>query len=260
MYMKKLATLLCALFVSGVAVNAMTLTNPAYMPQANTFMSDTEGNYKNTVDGDDFKVYTLTETLSYTFTDRLQLGAYIGYGYYDTADEKDFTNPGIFGFFRAINNEYWQFDVGGEVELNVFDGFEDSGVSDDVYKYSAMARTSVDLGVVSVGGLAKLGYWNGDGARVYNRDLEKNITYAEAKAFAIFDAYDFLGIGGEAGYKVYDATRDYDVKGYTLTARVDINPVRKNFGVVAYGTYENMEHLGDLGENYIFGAKVRVAI
>lgn len=256
--MKKLAVSLCAIFAFAALGNAMAITNPVYMPGDGMFMSETELSFSNTKDGDEDKIYMLTETLSYNFSSRFQLGGYISYAKYDTRNEKDFTNPGLFGLFRVIDTSIWQLDIGGEIELNVFDGMADGGVSDDVYKYGAIARTAFDLGAFSLGGTARLSYWDGDGAKTFNRDHESNITYGEAKAFAIFDVFDLMGIGAEAGYKVFDITGDRDCKGYNVAFRVDFNPIPSRLGVVAYVGYEDMDTIDE--EYYTVGARLRVAI
>ena len=87
-----------------------------------------------------------------------------------------------------------------------------------------------------------------DDNKIYNGNL---------KAFAIFDVMDIVGVGGEAGYKVYDLGGDSYYKGYFLTARLDINPLPSRLGLTAFATFEDIEHQDD---TYTLGLNLKVAI
>lgn len=256
--MKKLIILSALVCFCAAGLHAMSITNPVYMPKEGGLMSETGYDYRNSISGQSFQQYTLTETLSYNLTNRLQLGGYIGYQKVSSADfnQRDFTNPGVFGYFRILDNMV-KLDAGASIEFNAFDDSNEGGVSDGANKYSVLARLGVDLGALSVGAMGKLGYWEGSGVKMFTKDEKDNTKYGELNAFAIFDVLDIVGIGGEIGFRSFDLTKNTFTDEYYLTARVDINPIPEKLGIVAYYTFTDPKNNDT---DYALGLKLKLVI
>lgn len=242
--MKKL---LLAVLVSGLlapAAFAKAITNPMFMPNEGELLFDLAAYGTDTTNSTNNKVYNAKGALSLGLTDRLQIGGYIGYSKIDTTDKKDFTNPGAFAILRLWNTAV-DVDLGGRVEFDAFDDTSEGGVADGTDKYGFFARAGADLGMFYLGGVAGLDYWDGPLARAMSEKNEGKIYNGNAKAFVIVDVMDILGIGGEAGYKVYDLGGERYFKGYSLTGRLDINPIPSRLGFTAFVTYEKVDHMDD---------------
>ncbi len=253
---KKIFAAAALLGVFVMNAQALSVTNPLFMPKEGGLMFDTTAYFGDTTSGQSDKVYEINERISYNLTDRFQVGGYIGYAKIDMIDVKDWTNPGVFAFFRILDNVA-KLDIGGDVLFNTFDSVLENGVNDDAAKYTLNARFGLDLAALSVGAIGSLSYWKGDTVRYYTRNNNDNMTYGDIKAFAIFDIMDIVGVGGEAGYKVYDLNRDRDDKGYYLTARVDINPIPSKLGILAFATFEDVKHQEN---NYKIGASLKFVL
>lgn len=254
--MKKLLLFILMLGFISPFVLAKAVTNPLFMPSEGQILSDTLVTFQDTTDGNSNKVYTLREALSFGITDRLQLGGYIGYSKLDDTDTKDFTNPGVFAILR-IWNIGLDIDLGGRIEFDAFDDFTEGGVADGTDKYGFFARAGADLGIFYLGAIGGLDYWDGLNAKLMSKNDDNKIYNGNLKAFAIFDVMDIVGVGGEAGYKVYDLGGDSYYKGYFLTARLDINPLPSRLGLTAFATFEDIEHQDD---TYTLGLNLKVAI
>lgn len=244
--MKRVATVVAALFVA-LNASALSVTNPLFMPESASFMSETELGILGLRSGDDTKTYVLTEKVSFNFTDAFQIGAYLGFEKIDFSeeganDEDGFTNPGVFANYRLLNNGLI-FDIGAEVQAGVFDKVT---AKDD--KFGLTARLGADAGVLSFGGDAKLFY--------VNPEEGDNKEDAEVGAFAILDIKDIFGIGAEARYYAFDAFDSVSESGEIL-ARVDINPLEKNLGFVIFAGYTR--YFDEKIDGYKAGARFKIA-
>jgi hypothetical protein len=254
--MKKLLLMLgFCLYFSGFA-GAMSVSNPVYMPNEGGIMFDTHISMKGNTSGASEKVYTLTETLSYNLTDRFQLGGYLGYSRISAIDENGLTNPGFFAVFRLFDNLV-KLDGGIGAEIDIFDDYSEGGVSEGANKFSAFARTAFDIGAASAGAYGGLSYWDGSGSKNITKDGYRSAVNGDINAFVIFDILDMIGVGGEAGYRVYDINRDGYYNGYRLTGRLDFNPLPSRLGAQVYATFQNMQNIDDA---YILGVKIRLVI
>jgi len=237
--MKKLFLILSVLGLFAGVAQAASVTNPLYMPEEGNFLIDLDGAFKND-SGKHNESYLYKTALSYNTSDRLQLGAYIGYANLkkETPARKDFTNPGAFAYFRIFDNIV-KLDLGGEGEFNVFDSVKEGGVSDGANKFTGVLRTGADLKVVSFGAEGRFAYWDTDKSAGY---IYSDMVNAEAKGFFIFDILDMLGIGAEGGYRVYNVRRDDDWHSKYITARLDINPLPSRLGFLVYATAEDNQN------------------
>lgn len=242
--MKKMLFTALVLGLLGLNASAKSITNPLYMPDEGQLLFDIAAYGTDTTNDTNNKVYNARGALSLGLTDRLQIGGYIGYRKIDTTDKKDFTNPGAFAILRLWNTGL-DIDLGGRVEFDAFDDTTEGGVADGTDKYGFFARAGADLGVFYLGGVAGLDYWDGLGAKAMSKTNDNKIYNGNAKAFVIVDVMDIIGIGGEAGYKVYDMGGDSYYKGYSLTGRLDINPIPSRLGFTAFVTYEKLNHMDD---------------
>jgi hypothetical protein len=226
------------------------------MPDEGGLMFDTHISMKGDTSGASNKVYTFMETVSYNMSNRLQLGGYIGYRRLDALGNNNLTNPGFFGIYRLLDNLV-KIDGGAGAEFNIFDDYDEGGVSDGANKFSIFARGAFDMGAASIGAFGGFSYWDGYGAKSITEKARRSAVNGDINFFAIFDIMDILGAGGEAGYKVYDMKRDAYHHGYYLTGRIDINPIPSKFGIQGYVTFENIQHIADA---YIIGIKARFII
>lgn len=253
--MKKL--ILAAFVVCGAAMwgHALAITNPLYMPEEGQFLFDAEAVFKD--DSSGLKdSYFYKALVSYNASDRLQLGGYAGYAYLskETPKRDDFTNPGAFAYFRILDNIV-KLDVGAESEFDSFDNLAEGGVADGANKYTGVLRAGVDLKALSIGAIGNVSYWDLDSNMGYGY---KDMVNTEAKAFIIFDVFDFFGIGAEGGYKVFNAKRDDDWNSKYITARIDINPWPSRLGALLYATAEDNERSAHT--DFAFGLRAKLLL
>lgn len=252
--MKKLIFTLCAAFLA-VGANALSLTNPLYMPEEGQFLIEGSAAFKDDSSGND-DTYLYRATVSYNTSDSLQLGGYIGYAYLSKATPKrdDFTNPGAFAYYRLFDTIV-KIDVGGDAEFDVFDNVAQGGVADGANKYGAILRAGADLKALSFGATGKVSWWDLDSSMGY---VHGDMVNTEANAFIIFDVMDMFGLGAEAGYNTYNVRRDDKWHSRYITARMDINPLPSRLGVLVYATAEDNEF--NPHTQYSGGIKARLAI
>jgi hypothetical protein len=227
--MKKIATF-AVLALFAVSANALTLTSPFFMQKESKILSSTELDYTNLREG--ATLYKLTEKVSYGIADNIQVGAFIGYGLGHEAGEnyKGFYNPGLFGYYRILNDNF-NLDAGAEITFGLFD----NDIETKDYRYDVVVRAEKNVDEFSFGGKTTFALWNPK-----DSDNTKNVLLY---AYALYNFNEKLSAGFDLGYNFYDIGEDYDSKEYSVRA-IGGYEFEENMGLFGYAGFKKSDKDG----------------
>lgn len=244
---KLVAFAVLSLFV--VSAHALTITNPFYMQGQGQIMSDTQLDMAFITDPVDVNTYILTEEVSYGITDRIQVGANIGYALVDPKDfdsENDFVNPEIFGYYRLLNDAF-NLDLGARITLGLFD----NDITAKDYAYAAEVRAYKAIDAITFGG--KVSY-------VYN-DPDEGDSDSDVPLY-VYGLYNFnekLAAGLDLGYSFNAIGEDYDTQTLTVRAIGSYEFQPEKMGLFAYVGYTTENTDNDDTKGIVGGAQFKIA-